>query len=62
MITLLYIKYIQGVLAEYEWASTLQSSVLVGFFLFFTVTILLVIKRPKDYYKEISEIPLEKNE
>lgn len=59
MITILYIKYIKDLLAENEWASTLQSGVLVGFFLFFVLAVFVVIKRPKEYYKEISEIPLE---
>ena len=61
MITILYIKYIKDVLAENELSPTLQTIALVLFFLFFVSAVLIVITRPKEYYKEISEVPLEKD-
>jgi cell division septal protein FtsQ len=59
MATILYIKFIKEVLAQNEWAVTMQSLILVGFFLFFAIAVLFVVTRPKNYYKEISEVPLE---
>lgn len=61
MIAILYIKYIKSVLAENDLSPTLQTIALVGFFLFFIVSVLVVVTRPKEYYKEISEVPLEKD-
>ncbi|XOD67873.1 MAG: CcoQ/FixQ family Cbb3-type cytochrome c oxidase assembly chaperone [Flavobacteriales bacterium Tduv] len=45
-----------------EYGDLLQSGVLLFFFLIFCIVVFWVYKKPKDYYKEVSDLPLEGHE
>jgi len=48
-------------LAQVPYADLLQSLVLILFFLFFCLTIFFVYRKPKDYYKEVRDLPLQED-
>lgn len=51
-------KHLTGV----PYADFLQSFVLVLFFLVFCLTVFIVYRKPKNYYKDINNLPIEENE
>lgn len=46
---------------EFENAEVIQVVILVCFILFFVGLVYSIIEKPKGYYKETSELPLEED-
>lgn len=55
------LKYFKDAFTNYENASILQTISLLLFVVFFLGLMYFIWKRPKDYYKEESESPLDKD-
>jgi len=53
------LKYFKDAFTNYEYAGILQTISLLLFVIFFTGLVYFIWKRPKDYYKKDSELPLE---
>ncbi len=53
------LKYYKEFLSQYEYASLLQTIVLIGFMIFFIAIFIKVMKSPKDYYKEEESAALD---
>jgi cytochrome c oxidase cbb3-type subunit 4 len=54
-------KTFKAVVASVENAGLYQTIAFVLFFLFFLAVLLIIWKKPKDYYKEDSELPLDED-
>ncbi|MDR2121974.1 MAG: cbb3-type cytochrome c oxidase subunit 3 [Flavobacteriaceae bacterium] len=54
------LKFYNKIIAGVDNAVIYQSLALLLFALFFIGVTLLVMKKPKDYYKDASSLPLEK--
>ena len=48
-------------LTQVSYIDLLQSLVLIIFFIIFCLTVFLVYRKPKDYYKEVSDLPLQED-
>lgn len=53
------LKYFKDSFTNYESARELQSLSLILFVVFFAALIYFIWKRPKDYYKDEANLPLE---
>lgn len=53
------LKYYKEYLSDYAYADVLQSFIVIGFVLFFVGTMYAVWKRPKGYYDDTANLPLE---
>lgn len=53
------LKFFKDAFTNYEYAGVLQTISLLLFVIFFTALVYFIWKRPKDYYKKDSELPLE---
>ena len=53
------LKYFKEYLSDYQSAEWLQTVILIASILFFVGLVYAILKKPKDYYKETSELPLE---
>lgn len=53
------LKYFKEYLSDYGHSSTIQTIVLFSSIAFFVGLVYLVLNKPKKYYKETSELPLE---
>ena len=56
------LKYFKDAFTNYENADILQTISLLLFVVFFLGLMYFIWKRPKDYYKDESEAPLDKDE
>jgi len=56
------LKYFQSWFSEYENADFLQTLSLILFVIFFLSIAFFVFSKPKTYYKEASELPLDNDE
>lgn len=52
----------KDILGNVEYAGTLQSIALIIFMLFFGFTLYYVMSKPKKYYDETANSPLDDNE
>lgn len=55
------LKYFKETFANYEYAAVLQTISLLLFVLFFMALVYSVWKKPKGYYKEDAELPLDED-
>ncbi len=46
------LKYYKEFLSQYEYASLLQTLILIGFMAIFITVFVKVMKKPKDFYKD----------
>lgn len=53
------LKYFKEYLSDYQGAEWIQSVILIASIIFFVGLVYIILKRPKDYYKETAELPLE---
>ncbi|MFV0305260.1 MAG: cbb3-type cytochrome c oxidase subunit 3 [Moheibacter sp.] len=53
------LKYFKETFTNYEYAGVLQTISLVLFVVFFLALIYFIWKRPKGYYKDEAELPLD---
>ncbi len=53
------LKYFKEAFTDYEHAQTLQTISLLLFVIFFLALIYFIWNRPKEYYKDESELPLD---
>ncbi len=53
------LKFYKKILSEYQFADILQTVSLVLFVIFFVLLVWYVYSRPKGFYQEVSELPLE---
>ncbi|MDR1876765.1 MAG: CcoQ/FixQ family Cbb3-type cytochrome c oxidase assembly chaperone [Flavobacteriaceae bacterium] len=53
------LKFYNKIIAGVDNAAIYQSIALLLFVLFFVGVILMVMKKPKNYYKAMSDLPLE---
>lgn len=56
------IKFFKQYLQTAPYSEILQSMALLLFFLVFACVIFIIWKKPKNYYKEVSGLPLEEGE
>ena len=58
------LKYYKEFLSQYEYASLLQTLILIGFVTVFVTIFIRVVKKPKGYYKnnESAALDLESEE
>lgn len=56
------LKYFKDAFTNYEYATVLQTISLLMFVVFFLALIFFIWKRPKDYYKNESELPLDEKD
>lgn len=56
------LKYFKEAFTNYEYAGVLQTISLLLFVIFFLALIYFIWKKPKEYYREESELPLEEDE
>ncbi len=58
------LKYYKEFLSQYEYASLLQTLILIGFITVFVTIFIRVVKKPKGYYKnnESAALDLESEE
>ncbi|XCI75822.1 MAG: cytochrome oxidase [Flavobacteriales bacterium] len=56
------IKFFKQYITTTKYGDVLQSGVLVFFFLLFCLVVFFVYKKPKGYYKEVMDLPLEDHE
>lgn len=56
------LKYFKDAFTNYEYAAVLQTISLLMFVVFFLALIFFIWKRPKDYYKNESELPLDEKD
>ncbi|MXV37426.1 cbb3-type cytochrome c oxidase subunit 3 [Flavobacteriaceae bacterium Ap0902] len=53
------LKYYKEFLSNYEYAAWIQTAILIASVAFFVLLVYLVLNKPKNYYKNTSELPLE---
>ncbi len=53
------LKYFKDAFTNYEYAGVLQTISLLLFVIFFSALVYFIWNRPKDYYKQDSELPLD---
>jgi len=53
------LKYFKDAFTDYEHAGILQTISLLLFVIFFSALIYFIWKRPKEHYKQDSELPLD---
>lgn len=53
------LKYFKDAFTNYEYAEALQTTSLLLFVIFFSLLMYFIWKRPKEYYQEDSELPLD---
>lgn len=53
------LKYFKDAFTNYEYAEVLQTTSLLLFVIFFSLLMYFIWKRPKEYYQEDSELPLD---
>lgn len=53
------LKYYKEYLSDYQFADIFQTLILLASVLFFAALVYSVLNKPKDHYKETSELPLE---
>lgn len=53
------LKYFKDAFTNYEYAGVLQTTSLLLFVIFFSLLMYFIWKRPKEYYQEDSELPLD---
>ncbi|MGM5631687.1 hypothetical protein O2K51_12360 [Apibacter raozihei] len=56
------LKFYNKIIAGTDHAVAYQSAALLLFVLFFIGMTYVVMKKPKDYYKDMSDMPLEEEE
>lgn len=56
------LKYFKDAFANYEYAEVIQSISLILFVVFFLALMFFIWKRPKGYYKEDANLPLDDQE
>ncbi len=56
------LKFFKEYFGDYQHADVLQTVSLVLFVIFFSFLIYFVYSKPKGYYKEVSELPLEEDQ
>ncbi len=56
------LKYFKEYLSNYQYAELLQTVILIASILFFVGLVLTVLNKPKKYYKDVSELPLDDEE
>ena len=55
------IKYFKDYMGGYQYAEYLQTAAVLLFVIFFLAVFAIVFLKPKDYYKEVSHLPLEED-
>lgn len=53
------LKYYKEFLSQYEYASLLQTLILIGFIAIFVTIFVKVMKKPKSYYKDNESAALD---
>lgn len=53
------LKYFKEYLSDYQYADFLQTMFLVVSVLFFVSLVYTILKKPKNYFKDESELPLQ---
>ena len=53
------LKYYKEFLSQYEYASLLQTLILIGFITVFVTIFIRVVKKPKGYYKDNESAALD---
>ncbi|MDO5656179.1 MAG: cbb3-type cytochrome c oxidase subunit 3 [Flavobacteriaceae bacterium] len=53
------LKYFKEYLSDYQMAEWVQTLILIMSILFFVGLVYSILRKPKDYYKDTSELPLE---
>ena len=53
------LKYYKEFLSQYEYASLLQTLILIGFVTVFVTIFIRVVKKPKGYYKDNESAALD---
>ena len=53
------LKYYKEFLSQYEYASLLQTLILIGFITVFVTLFIRVVKKPKGYYKDNESAALD---
>ncbi len=53
------LKYFKEYLSDYQHAEWLQTVILIVSILFFVGLVISVLNKPKKYYDDVSELPLE---
>ncbi|HJD87683.1 cbb3-type cytochrome c oxidase subunit 3 [Empedobacter stercoris] len=53
------LKYYKEFLSQYEYASLLQTLILIGFMAIFITVFVKVMKKPKDFYKDNESAALD---
>ena len=53
------LKYYKEFLSQYEYASLLQTLILIGFIAVFVTIFIRVMKKPKGYYKDNESAALD---
>ena len=53
------LKYYKEFLSQYEYASLLQTLILIGFMAIFITVFVKVMKKPKDFYKDNKSAALD---
>lgn len=53
------LKYFKEYLSDYQNAELLQTVILIASILFFVGLIYSILKKPKNYYKDTAELPLQ---
>jgi cbb3-type cytochrome oxidase subunit 3 len=56
------LKFYNKIIAGVDNAAIYQSAALLLFLLFFVGVTFIVMKRPKNYYEDMSNLPLDKEE
>lgn len=56
------LKYFKEAFSNYEYAAVLQTISLLLFVIFFSGLVYFIWKRPKEYYNEEANLPLEEKE
>ena len=53
------LKYFKEYLSDYQFADIFQTLILIASVLFFVGLVYSVLNKPKDHYKDTSELPLD---
>ncbi len=53
------LKYYKEYLSDYQHADWLQTVILIVSILFFVGLVITILNKPKKYYDDVSELPLE---
>lgn len=56
------LKFFKDAFTNYEYAEILQTTSLILFVVFFLALMYLIWRRPKDYYKNEAELPLDEKD